>query len=118
MAVSILIFEDEIYRINFFDKLAKLFEAEDYFITCKLELIKRKLKEKKWDVLFLDHDVDSVKYTGYDVAKFIVREGIEIPQIFIHSMNPVGAENIKNILPHATIRPFSGILALYSKEIS
>lgn len=81
-------------------------------------MIKRKLKEEKWDVLFLDHDVNSVKYTGYDVAKFIVKNGIKIPQIFIHSMNPVGADNIKGILPHAFIKPYNEIVSLFSKEIA
>ena len=49
------------------------------------------------DYLSLDHDLGEEK-TGYDVAKWIVQEGIEIPHINIHSANPVGKDNIRQLL--------------------
>lgn len=40
--------------------------------------------------------------TGYDAAKWLVdhciEKGLDLPYFLIHSMNPVGAENIKNYL--------------------
>lgn len=49
------------------------------------------------EYLSLDHDLGEDK-TGYDVAKFIVQKGIEIPVINIHSANPVGRDNIKQLI--------------------
>ena len=40
--------------------------------------------------------------TGYDCAKFLINycqeKGIKLPTTFCHSMNPVGKENILNLL--------------------
>lgn len=48
-----------------------------------------------------DHDLGEEK-TGYDIAKFIVEN--QIPQELIHwrihSANPVGAANIRQLLTH------------------
>ena len=45
-----------------------------------------------------DHDLGEEK-SGYDVAKYIVEN--HIPCTFsIHSMNPVGAENIRQLMTH------------------
>jgi len=45
---------------------------------------------------------DFKEKTGYDAAKWLVDHCIEkkvnLPKFLIHSMNPVGAENIKNYL--------------------
>jgi hypothetical protein len=55
------------------------------------------IKNNQIDLLSLDHDLGDEK-TGYDVAKFIVCEGIKIPHINIHSANPVGKENIRQLI--------------------
>ena len=49
------------------------------------------------DFLSLDHDLGEEK-TGYDVAKYLVQEGIEIEHINIHSANPVGRDNITQLI--------------------
>lgn len=49
--------------------------------------------------LSLDHDLGEEK-TGYDVAKFLVEEGIDIKHINIHSANPVGRDNIVQLIQH------------------
>lgn len=74
---------------------------------------------EKYDVISLDHDLgDSAmaeyfrnvssnyqldynnitEKTGYDCAKWLVAEsiksGIPLPQIYVHSANPIGAANI------------------------
>jgi DNA-binding NarL/FixJ family response regulator len=66
------------------------------------------LKEGKWDVLFLDHDlsgkffVPSGKDTGYEVATFLeANEEFKPGTIVVHSMNPVGANNIMAALKTA-----------------
>lgn len=57
---------------------------------------------KDFDALFLDHDLGGEIYvdsqesnTGYQLAKWIAESGMHYPQIFIHSMNAVGASNMK-----------------------
>lgn len=52
-----------------------------------------------YDLISLDHDLGEEK-TGYDIAKYIVENQIEIPPIAIHSANPVGRFNIEQLLTH------------------
>ena len=74
------------------------------------------------DVISFDHDLSYDAYlpinqineilyenleekTGYDAAKWLVDYCVEndkdIPMYYVHSANPVGAENIKNYLENA-----------------
>ena len=46
----------------------------------------------------LDHDLGQEK-TGYDFCKFLLQEGI-IGKFHIHSMNPVGVLNMRQLLSH------------------
>ena len=60
-----------------------------------------------------DHDLStehysnmpSVEKTGYDCAKFLVEYCMdnkkELPDFYVHSMNPVGSANIKTLLNNA-----------------
>ena len=78
--------------------------------------------------IFLDHDLSTEHYvperlwdnyeeskryqencvydekTGYDCAKWLIelfRKDIQLPQVYTHSFNPVGADNIINIVNNA-----------------
>lgn len=46
-----------------------------------------------------DHDL-GFGINGYDVAKWIVENEIPITGFTVHSMNPIGAKNIINLLTH------------------
>ena len=46
-----------------------------------------------------DHDLGEEK-SGYDFAKYILEHSIAIGGFSIHSMNPVGAKNIYQLLTH------------------
>lgn len=46
-----------------------------------------------------DHDLGKGK-TGYDVAKYIVENNINLKGYWIHSRNPVGVKNIYELLNH------------------
>ena len=50
-------------------------------------------------VVDFDHDLGEKK-TGYDVAKWLVEEYPWTANFRIHSMNPVGANNIRQLLKH------------------
>lgn len=58
------------------------------------------LKEYTFDIIMFDHDLGEDR-TGYDIAKYIVSNQIEIKQGFkIHSANPVGRFNISQLMTH------------------
>lgn len=66
-------------------------------------------------VIDLDHDLGELQEmcgevvderTGYDICKFIVEHKIPLVGFHIHSMNPVGAENMRQILTHYGYKEF------------
>jgi len=59
------------------------------------------------NILSLDHDLgdESFNGTGYDVAMHIVEQGLKNPdvwprQIYLHTSNPVGRNNMYQLLTH------------------
>lgn len=53
-----------------------------------------------WEVyISFDHDLGG-RYTGYDIAKYIVSHGYDVAGFRCHSMNPVGKRNIEQLLEH------------------
>lgn len=46
-----------------------------------------------YDVIDLDNDLGEEK-EGYDIAKYMVENNIEVPYIYIHTMNPVARKNM------------------------
>ena len=52
-----------------------------------------------FDIISFDHDLGEDK-TGYDIAKYIVENNINIGGFNIHSMNVVGRKNIRDLLTH------------------
>ncbi len=66
----------------------------------------QKLTDESWDILFLDHDlggetmVPSDAGTGYEVAQWLTHNPDHLPftQIILHSYNPVGRENMYQVL--------------------
>lgn len=59
--------------------------------------------------LFLDHDLGEDK-SGYDVAKYVVENEIPITAFYCHSMNPVGRDNINQLLTHYGYKEITEIL--------
>lgn len=57
------------------------------------------LDELQFNYIFFDHDLGEDK-TGYDIAKYIVENNINIGGFNIHSMNVVGRKNIRDLLTH------------------
>lgn len=58
-------------------------------------------------ILDLDHDLgegneidDTLAPSGYDICKWIVENQIPLVGFHIHSMNPVGAQNMRQLLMH------------------
>lgn len=57
------------------------------------------IANNSYDIISLDHDLAEDK-TGYDIAKYIVENQLKIGKVAIHSANPVGRDNIKQLLTH------------------
>jgi CheY-like chemotaxis protein len=110
--MRIFVLEDSDYRINYFKSL---FNKEGIIleIANTVEEGKKLLStQKSWDVIFLDHDLEGEIYvdsnyhnTGYQLAKYI-RQYIEYDRVILHTMNTVGAANMKAVLEDAEIIPF------------
>lgn len=50
-------------------------------------------------IVDLDHDLGG-PFTGYDVCKYIISHQIPLEGFIIHSMNPVGVFNMRQLLTH------------------
>lgn len=109
--MKILILDDDIERHRQFQKN---FGHHDLTQVSTVEEAIRFLKTNKFDAVFLDHDLgghSNVKSggkepTGYDVALFMKENPQYMPkEVYIHSMNPAGAKNIKQVLPKAVLTP-------------
>jgi len=62
-------------------------------------------------ILSLDHDLGGEK-TGYDLVKLICEKNINIDEIYLHTDNPVGRENMLQTLLAAQRR---GIINIKTK---
>ena len=103
--MNILILEDNKERIAYFSNLRS---EHSVTITEFAHEAIRLLKENKWDILMLDHDlggqemVPSGPGTGYEVADFLSKnEHLKPERIIIHSFNGPGSQNMKAALPEA-----------------
>ena len=120
---KILILEDNAERIKLFKSLLlnkfKVNEMDvDILFTDNVEDAKKLFdKHKKFDMIFLDHDLDNRVYvdsnepnTGYQFAKYLNEkledEDYKTTVIIIHTMNPIGAQNMKDALYSWSYIPF------------
>jgi CheY-like chemotaxis protein len=108
--MKVLILEDSPERIKVFKQ--KLSDHDLYFFDDVKEAKRAVEIIGGFDFFFIDHDLDNKVFvnsheqnTGYQFAKFLAEKGI-VKDTVIHSMNVVGAQNIKAVLPHAHIVPF------------
>lgn len=120
---TFFILEDNSERMTIFNDIFKNRFGKNYKIYSSDNVERAKAifaDHYPFDTIFLDHDLDNRVYvsskeknTGYSFASWIeenYRESIKNKQIIIHSMNSVGANNIKSILPNSTIVPFNVLI--------
>lgn len=108
--MKILILDDSQIRLKKFKQ--KLIGHDVTYVETAEDAIVE-LSHNKFDVISLDHDlggkqmVDSGEGTGWEVAKFLYENPQFKPKghIHIHSYNPIGAENMKELLPEAILSP-------------
>jgi CheY-like chemotaxis protein len=103
-AMEILILDDDQVRHDWF---RSAFAAENHRSVLSYGDAIVALKAQRYDVIFLDHDLNEEEFTGADVACYIANEMPEEMRpkmVWIHSMNPVGASNIESIIRKAGIK--------------
>mgnify|MGYP001077491652 CR=1 FL=1 len=100
--MKILVLEDGKRRTAWFKEH---FINDEITIVSSVEKAKRYLIEETPEMIFLDHDLDDRIFvdskeenTGYQLAKFIKKSKKIYNCIIIHSMNPVGARKMKQVL--------------------
>jgi CheY-like chemotaxis protein len=116
----ILIVEDNTERIKWFEKE---FSDHNLIIVKDSEKGKHYVRMKKFDVIFLDHDlggrtmvVSEDENTGYQVAKILPGTVNKNTSVIVHSHNPVGADNIVNCLKKFT-KVYKIPFGLFNKDI-
>ena len=55
----------------------------------------------KFNAIDLDHDLGEEK-TGYDICKYIIENNIKLDRVYIHTSNPLGKDNMKQLLERYT----------------
>lgn len=102
-----------------------MFHFHDLFITGEPSDAIELLKQRNWDMLFLDHDlygqqnVKSGPGTGWEVAKFLSEQKnlkYNPKEIFIHSHNEKGVKKMMALLPWAKQKWF-GAFAFDGKVV-
>lgn len=89
-----ILFVDDLRKPNYDEWECSVSISKTY-----INAIQRLKEEGPFDIIDLDHDLGEEK-TGYDIAKYIVENNIPIKAFTIHSMNPVGVKNIRELLTH------------------
>jgi len=107
--MNILILDDDPIRHEMFKNVIKDHNLTHVY-TSK-ECIEY-LDNHTWDMVCLDHDlggniyVDSGENTGWEVAKWLEQNPEkQPPKMYIHSFNPVGANNMHQCIPSAVVKP-------------
>lgn len=60
-------------------------------------------------ILDLDHDLgfdeeSGIERNGYDICRYVIENNIHVIAFHIHSMNPVGAANMRQLLTHYGVK--------------
>ena len=117
--MKVFILEDDARRMKTFRR--KLHRHTIYHADNVADAKKILEETEGIEVLLLDHDLDNSIYvpsnhdnTGYQLAKYIRDSGKQYIQIIIHSMNIVGAQNMRDTLmevtPNLRVIPFPQLI--------
>jgi len=120
--MNILLLEDDPKRIEQFEKriaeLNSIGESASMIVTKHAYDAINALKNYKFDLIFLDHDLNG-KQMNYDeedcgtvVAKHIEENPLTGVKVLIHSLNFPASERMKSMIPGSIQRPF-----LWEKDV-
>ena len=108
----ILIIEDDHRRIRWFNNQLTGHCDLDVFENAELGI--KAVKENKYDIIFLDHDLGGRIFvpsddpnTGYQVAKTLKESLNKDTRVIVHSFNPEGVDKIVSAIgKNAVKKPF------------
>lgn len=76
-----------------------------WYVARSMDEVKFMVSQHGWpEFMSFDHDLGDDTESGMDIAKWIVEQdlnGFELPhefEFYVHSQNPIGAENIRSLL--------------------
>jgi len=112
---KIFVLEDSIERIKEFQKYLA---GKEVVYTDDVDIAIRELRKTKFDLIFLDHDLDgkvfvdsTVEKTGYHVITCLAGSINEETEVIVHSLNPTGAANMIKAHPFNVVHiPFNLLL--------
>lgn len=102
----ILIIEDTIERQNI---LKKLYKDHAWVLVHTAARAIRLLEVYQFDLISLDYDLAGER-KGDEIAEFITKSINVDTKVIVHSMNSIGAQKIKVILPDADVVPLSKMI--------
>lgn len=80
---------------------------EDNFVIARNfdEVVQLVEKRGFPSLIYFDHDLGNQEKTGYDIAKWLIEQDIELDwwtnvqnfEFYVHSQNPVGKKNIEEL---------------------
>lgn len=79
---------------------------EGFVLAKNIEEAKELMKGNEIGILSLDHDLGldkkgNILPTGYDFVKYLCDVGLNCKAIYLHTANPVGKENMRQLLRNA-----------------
>ena len=119
--MKVLVLEDNQDRINLFKQI---FRNSNLLIVTNIDDFIREIRRDVFDRIYMDHDLGGGAFvpsenetTGYQAAKYMVEYDLQKEaEIIIHSMNPAGAEAMRNVLHkneyNVQVIPFSELWSI------
>ena len=101
--MKILIVEDNDMRIEWFKRV---YRAQELHFASTCQIAECIVREREYDAVFLDHDLlqnnheaINIEQTGYDFVRFMIKNNLcKTALVYVHSMNPTGANAMLNLL--------------------
>jgi len=107
--LNILVLDDNPHRLTFFQQGLK---GHKVTVCHHARSAIKALKKYTFDVIFLDHDLNSAdndpedENTGSEVARYIAEHTIPCGTIILHTENETGRESMETILPDSQSIPY------------
>jgi len=105
--LRILILEDSEERIA---RFKNALSGDDVTVCGAVAAAIGELYDRAFDYIFLDYDLGDGNRNGAELALYLSENLHDGEQVIIHSMNPIGQDEMKALLPFARVVPFSVLI--------
>jgi len=111
--LRILILEDSEERIA---RFKNALSGDDVTVCGAVAAAIGELYDRAFDYIFLDYDLGDGNRNGAELALYLSENLHDGERVIVHSMNPVGQEEILALLPSAQVVPFSVLVKEFEGE--